>query len=158
MPIKFYDMEVLKEIDSAIGPVLRIDSYTATSSQGSYARLCIQIDLEKPLINSIRIGKLVQQVKYEGVYPLCFYCGLLGHKQESCYYHIKEMERNDSEAKRSPNQGSEEEKQSDPNFGPWMLVTRKKNLVRNGQTRFPLRSDLERDVSPKGNFCPRRGK
>lgn len=59
LPIKFYDMEVLKEIDSAIGPVLRIDSYTATSSRGSYARLYIQIDLEKPLINSIRIGKLV---------------------------------------------------------------------------------------------------
>lgn len=62
------------------------------------------------------------------------------------------MERNYSEAERSPNQGSEEEKQSDPNYGPWMLVTKKKNLVRNGQTRFPLRSDLERDVSPKGIF------
>ena len=30
LPIEFYDMEVLKEIGSAIGPVLRIDSYTAT--------------------------------------------------------------------------------------------------------------------------------
>nr|POF23202.1 hypothetical protein CFP56_48473 [Quercus suber] len=66
LPIEFYDMEVLKEIGSAIGPVLRIDSYTATGSRGSYARLCIQIDLDKPLINSIRIGRLVQQVKYEG--------------------------------------------------------------------------------------------
>lgn len=94
----------------------------------------------------------MKQVKYEGIYSLCFYCGLLGHKQESCCYHIKEMERNDSEAERSPNQGSEEEKQSNPNYGPWMLVTRKKNLVRNGQTRFPLGSDLERDVSPKGIF------
>ena len=30
LPIEFYDMEVLKEIGSATGPVLRIDSYTAT--------------------------------------------------------------------------------------------------------------------------------
>ncbi|KAK9987330.1 hypothetical protein SO802_032281 [Lithocarpus litseifolius] len=49
LPIEFYDREVLKKIGEAIGPVLRIDSYTASKSRGSYARLCIQIDLEKPL-------------------------------------------------------------------------------------------------------------
>ena len=51
---------------------------------------------------------------------------------------------------RSPNQGSEE--QTDPNYGPWMLVTRKKNQVGNGRARFSLKNDLENDVSPKGIF------
>nr|POE91199.1 hypothetical protein CFP56_37804 [Quercus suber] len=41
LPIEFYDTSVLKEIRSAIGPVLRIDSYTAFESCESYARLCI---------------------------------------------------------------------------------------------------------------------
>ena len=36
LPIEFYDMEILKEIGSAIGPTLRIDSYIATGSRGSY--------------------------------------------------------------------------------------------------------------------------
>ena len=62
LPIEFYDIKVLKEIGSAIGPMLRIDSYTATGSRGSYARLCIQINLDKPLIKSIRIGRLVQLI------------------------------------------------------------------------------------------------
>ena len=62
LPIEFYDIKVLKEIGSAIGPMLRIDSYTITGSRGSYARLCIQIDLDKPLIKSIRIGRLVQLI------------------------------------------------------------------------------------------------
>ena len=62
LPIEFYDIKVLKEIGSAIGPMLRIDSYIATGSRGSYARLCIQIDLDKPLIKSIRIGRLVQLI------------------------------------------------------------------------------------------------
>nr|POE66041.1 hypothetical protein CFP56_28406 [Quercus suber] len=43
LSIEFYDMELLKEIGSAIGPILWIDSYTATGSRGSFARLCIQI-------------------------------------------------------------------------------------------------------------------
>lgn len=50
------------EIGSAIEPVLRIDAYTASGSRGSYARLCVQVDLEKPLINMIRIGKCKQAV------------------------------------------------------------------------------------------------
>ena len=41
LPIEFYDIEVLKDIMRAIGPVLHIDSYTATGSRGSYTRLCI---------------------------------------------------------------------------------------------------------------------
>nr|POE81276.1 uncharacterized protein CFP56_48436 [Quercus suber] len=167
LPIEFYDMEVLKEIGSAIGPVLRIDSYTATGSRGSYARLCIQIDLDKPLINSIRIGRLVQQVKYEGISSLCFCCGRLGHKQENCCYQIKEKEKNgdveerswnqrreedksdDSTVETRPNQVSEEEK-LDPNFGPWMLVTRKRSMVKNGRSRSPFGCDSKGNVSPEG--------
>lgn len=60
LPIEFYDASVLREIGSAIGPILRIASYTATESRGSHVRLYILVDLEKPLIKSIRIGRLVQ--------------------------------------------------------------------------------------------------
>ena len=43
--IEFCEPLVLKEIGSAIGPVLRIDSYTASGLRASYACLCVQIDL-----------------------------------------------------------------------------------------------------------------
>ena len=55
LPIEFYEASVLREIGSVIGPVLHIDSYTASEIRGGYARLCVQIDLEKPLISSIRV-------------------------------------------------------------------------------------------------------
>lgn len=117
LPIEFYDIEVLKEIGSAIGPVLRIDSYTAIGSRGSYARLCIQIEINKPLITSICIGRMVQQVKYKGISTLCFSCGCFGHKQEIA---------------KSKSLVREEEKFSNMNYGLGMLVTRRKSLVRNG--------------------------
>ena len=41
LPIEFYDAVVLREIGSVIGPVLRIDSYTASETRGGYARLCV---------------------------------------------------------------------------------------------------------------------
>ena len=106
LPIEFYDLEVLKEIGSAIGPVLRIDSYTANGSRGSYARLCIQVDIDRSLIKSIRIGRMVQQVLYEGISSLCFCCGRLGHMQENCCYQIKQQERRSSSPAESPEQGT----------------------------------------------------
>nr|POE76978.1 hypothetical protein CFP56_49691 [Quercus suber] len=93
LPIEFYDRSVLLEIGRAIGPVLRIDSYIASSSRGSYARLCIQIDLMKPLVNTIKVGQLYQKVMYEGLSTLCFCYGRVGHKQEACCFHVQTEEK-----------------------------------------------------------------
>ena len=109
----------------------------------------------------------MQQVKYEGISSLCFCCRRLGHKQENYCYKIKENNRSRVVAGKSTNQSREEDKQedsrpeespnqvskqdeTDPNFGPWMLVTRKRNLVRNGRPRSPLGSEMKGDISPRG--------
>nr|POF11331.1 hypothetical protein CFP56_55570 [Quercus suber] len=133
LPIEFYDRDVLKEIGSAIGPMLRIDSYTASGSKGSYARLCVQVDLDKPLINMVRIGKCRQAVLYEGISALCFSCGRLGHTQDKCCYSIKKDKKKDEDSAADKSQDSQSESQLSPNYGPWMLVIRKRNLVRNGR-------------------------
>lgn len=143
-------MEVLKEIGSALGPVLRIDSYTATGSRGSYTRLCIQIEIDKPLITSICIGRMVQQVKYEGISSLCFCCGRLGHKQENCGYQIKQQQRPESIPAENEGLKKAVENSSKTNYGPWMLVTRRKNLVRNRQVKGNIKEGQESDVSLKG--------
>lgn len=36
------------------------------------------------MINSIKIGKIVQPVQYEGIHMLCFACGRIGHRKECC--------------------------------------------------------------------------
>nr|POE94974.1 hypothetical protein CFP56_51130 [Quercus suber] len=56
-PIEYYEAKVLKEIGQTVGHVLRIDTHIATKSKGRYARLCVQLDLEKPLITAILIGR-----------------------------------------------------------------------------------------------------
>lgn len=54
--MELYETKVLKKIGEAIGRVLRIDSHTAMEARGRYARLCIQLAITKPLINTILIG------------------------------------------------------------------------------------------------------
>lgn len=146
LPIEFYDRAVLKEIGSAIGPVLRIDAYMASSSRGNYARLCVQVDLEKPLINMIRIGKCRQVVLYKGISALCFNCGRLGHTQDKCCYSVKQSEKNGEHGDNPKGQEVSQETQSNPNYRLWMLVTRRRNFACNGRGSMQVKgvSSLER--------------
>ena len=151
LPIEFYDAAVLREIGSVIGPVLRIDSYTASETREGYARLCVQVDLNKPLINSIRVGRLVQKVLYEGISSLCFCYGKLGHKQDNCGLKVKEPNK-DNEVQTSLKANEiNDVVQSEPNYGPWMVVTRKKGSARMGNASGPAKSNIPSQVKFKGN-------
>lgn len=148
LPIEFYDTVILKKIGSSIGPVLRINSHTAANSRGRYARLCVQINHEKPLKTTVLIGKYKQQVMYEGIHSLCFTCGRLGHKKEACQYEIKGPQQpitfalaNASkdqvdhpivtpEATASPPHSTIPPPAKSNTFGPWLLVSRRKRNAR----------------------------
>lgn len=67
LPVEYYHKDSLMHIGSGIGPVLRVDFNTASGAWGRFARLCIQLDLDKPLIRTVRVGKLKLAVVYEGI-------------------------------------------------------------------------------------------
>ncbi|GKV23277.1 hypothetical protein SLEP1_g33025 [Rubroshorea leprosula] len=83
LPIEYYDVKILERIGKLLGTPLRIDAHTASQSRGQYARICIQVDLDEPLVPYVRIGTHVQKVLYEGPVALCFSCGCVEHKETS---------------------------------------------------------------------------
>ena len=90
LPIENYNAEVLRQIGNTIGNVLRVDTHTATETRGRFARLCLQIDVDKPLATAILIGKFEQPICYEGIHKLCFGCGRMGHRKEQCPYIVRQ--------------------------------------------------------------------
>ena len=91
LPIEFHEPRALLKIGQVIGLILRTDSQKTSNVRGRFARLCVQVNLDKPLINTIQIGKMVQMVQYEGLNSLWFGCGCIGHCKESCAYLIREQ-------------------------------------------------------------------
>ena len=90
LPIEYYNAEVLQLIGKAIGNVLRVDTFMASETRGRFARMCVQMDVEKPLATAIMIGRLEQQICYEGIQKMCFEFGRLGHRKELCPHIVRQ--------------------------------------------------------------------
>ena len=135
LPIEFYEPSALLKIGRAIGSVLRIDSHTASGEKGRFARLCVQVNLDKPLVRKLYLGKPAQNVLYEGINTLSFSCGRIGHKIEMCPYTIREhtkeqsMDKSVEHTKMQNAQradGLKEKEKSQLEYGEWMVVNRRK--------------------------------
>ncbi|CAL5359792.1 unnamed protein product [Camellia sinensis] len=84
LPIEYYDDKVLYHISKVLGTPLKVDINTAMATRGKYARVCVELDLRKPLISHITIGRYHYVVEYEHLHTLCFSCGRVGHQKEKC--------------------------------------------------------------------------
>ena len=136
--MRYYDPVVLRKIGEAIGPVLRIDAHTANGARGRFAQLCVQVNLDKPLIKTVKIGRLAQIVLYEGLNSLYFECGRIGHRKETCPHVIKGPQVENPQGTQDKSNILEEQnvrkEETQTKFhsnkldgyGQWMVVTRKK--------------------------------
>ena len=76
--------EKLKKIGNSIGKLLKNDICTSSILRGRYARICVQIPLEEPVLSSMKIGKNIHPIMYEGQGFLCTTCGRLGNTANKC--------------------------------------------------------------------------
>lgn len=89
---KFYNGIILKTIGKSIGNLLKIDACTSATLRGRYARLCIELPLDRPVQTCILIGTHLQQLVYEGNNFICKNCGHLGHTANTCIQAPKNTE------------------------------------------------------------------
>lgn len=113
LPIELFDEEVLTYMGDAVGKTVRVDETTMAASWGRYGHVCVEIDLDAPLVPVIKVLGSVQQVEYEGLHLICFGCRKYGHRQEVC-----------SDATPSGTEAPPPQPEPLPpatTFGPWML-------------------------------------
>lgn len=75
------------EIQPGSNTMIKVDHFTYVHSQYCFARICVEIDLERKFIPKVimkAIG-LVLNIKYEGLHDVCFGCGKYGHKVSNCF-------------------------------------------------------------------------
>ncbi|KAI9071501.1 hypothetical protein K1719_046544 [Acacia pycnantha] len=84
LPMEFFTVEALGIIENMISKMIKIDRSTSIYDKGVFARICVEIDLQQPLLPAfIAFGK-DKQLVYEGLHLVCFRCGLYGHERGNC--------------------------------------------------------------------------
>jgi hypothetical protein len=128
LPIEYYQKDSLMHIGKGLGPVLRVDYNTAAGTRGRFARICVQLDVDKPLARTIRVGKAKLAVVYEGIGQLCFHCGKIGHRLDWCPSRSPAVPATNSPS--SPVKVDIPNAEETKGFGPWMIVQRRKRQAK----------------------------
>jgi hypothetical protein len=137
LPIEYYDAKILNYIGNRIGKTVKVDRNTLFQERGKYARVCVEVDLNKPLLAMFELKEEVYKVEYEGLHMLCRACGRFGHFVEGC------PEKNKSGVSNNGNEANSHlavgegtnltgtENHDETVNGPWVVVQKPRRPRRN---------------------------
>ncbi|KAA3453419.1 reverse transcriptase [Gossypium australe] len=129
LPGFLYKKKILEEIGKTIGKVVRLDLNTDSRTRGRFARMAVYINLDKPLTGQVLVNGMKQKVEYEALPTICFSCGKYGHTKELCQ--LAQTALSPGKAQSTVISTEIEGNGETEIFGPWMVVERKSQNLRN---------------------------
>jgi len=87
LPMELCNLPFLSRIGSTLGVMLKVDDRLS----GKYARICVEIDLDRRLVSNIMIRGHRVNLQYEGLDGICFCRGRYGHKKGNCVGRVNEV-------------------------------------------------------------------
>ncbi|CAI0419541.1 unnamed protein product [Linum tenue] len=120
LPIELYHPEAVLRIASRAGRPIRLDRATETGARAKFARVCVEVDLTKPLLSKFKVAGIEYEIKYEGLYNVCFQCGRYGHSQASCPNNHSDRSQEEAGTSNDSTHTRHEEQ-----YGDWMIAKRR---------------------------------
>jgi hypothetical protein len=88
----YYDESMLMALASAVGRPIKVDTNTLDVTRGRYARVCVEVNLNKPVVGKVWMRNHWYKVEYEGLHRICTLCGCYGHLSRECKTHTQKQE------------------------------------------------------------------
>ncbi|CAN1167635.1 hypothetical protein LINPERHAP2_LOCUS27344 [Linum perenne] len=120
LPIHYFNQVAVNRIGNYIGETIRMDLATSEGARARYVRVCVEIDLTKPLLGKYMIEDRVYHIVYESLENICFTCGFYGHKDDACPTIHK-----DPVVPQADEARMEQEVETEGDIGQWMTVCRR---------------------------------
>lgn len=148
VPVEIFREAALLCLGNTLGCAVRVDLTSDNVERGKFARVCIDLDLTKPLVPTILALGRVVCVEYEGLPNICYKCGIYGHRLEEC----SSMHANvpDGAEPQPPHSKDPPGLIADTPYGTWLLqahVRRQQKLQRNRMSRWTDPSEADRRLN-----------
>lgn len=82
--MQFYDEYILLILATSVGTPIKVNMNTADMHLGKFACICVEIDLDQPVVGTLRLWGVWYNIKYEGLHLLCARCGCYGQLSRKC--------------------------------------------------------------------------
>lgn len=84
IPVNYYHKLILMGIARGLGRPIRVDMTTLNIERARFARICVEVNLSKPLKGTMLINGERYFVACEGLMNICSSCGIYCHLVHSC--------------------------------------------------------------------------
>ncbi|KAI9124747.1 hypothetical protein K1719_004074 [Acacia pycnantha] len=102
LPHELNNVESIRRIGNMIGRTLKIDRATVFSEKCGFTRVCVEVDLQKPLLPGFRHFGEERRFTFEGLHLVCFTCGKYGHRMEHCTDTVTPQKHESQPVERTP--------------------------------------------------------
>ncbi|KAK0585714.1 hypothetical protein LWI29_032918 [Acer saccharum] len=147
LPMEWIEVELLRNIGGMLGNTIKVDPITESQARGRFARICVEIDITKPLQSSLNVEDRVVMVEYESLGLLCFKCGKVGHYKDTCREGLVPQ----SDQGRNAEQGKGLDSSVNEPYGPWMQVTYGRNARYFGSGTAGKRGNFQSQGGKNGS-------
>ncbi|KAI9105122.1 hypothetical protein K1719_022838 [Acacia pycnantha] len=155
LPAPLVVKKFLLNLGNVIGRAINLDIHTAQRSRGKFVRMCVELDLTKPLVPVFEVEGQKVSIVYESLGMLCNISCYVGHSKEGC----EEFQRRKGESDMAVEQVVGENQQSDTTECKkdlWQTMQRPRRQKRpmNPSQKLPSGSRFEvlnEEVHEKGN-------
>ena len=105
--------------------MMKVDDTTFHQIRGKYAHLCVEVNLNKPLLPHFCINGAIYNILDEGIHLICFKFGCYDHYLEGCLMEVEEpLQNKEKENQDVGDQENSNRKIVSNEFGPWMITHR----------------------------------
>lgn len=84
LPIEYYTVQWLQRAGNLIRHTLRVYDITLLAYRGKFARVSVEVVLNKPLKAGYILRGKQLKIQCEGLHIMCFHCGKYGHNETTC--------------------------------------------------------------------------
>ena len=82
--LMYYNEQIIKRVALGIGKLVKINMTTQSVARGRYARVCVEIDLYKPVAPELWMNDYWHVLDYESLHLIYAVCGCYGHVSCHC--------------------------------------------------------------------------
>ena len=80
----YFEESVIRTVAAAVGKPVKVDLVTKSMDRGRFARVCVEVDLSKPVIDEVWIYDHWHKVEFECLHLICSDCRCFGHVTRNC--------------------------------------------------------------------------